>query len=256
MLTGRSGIPRRRNATALDDAEAEGLPPQPLRRVYIPKRATASGPSRIPTMKDRAMQALYLLALDPIAETTADPELLWVPEGTIHGRRHRQCPYGPETEHAPQWIFEGDITSALTGSAMNGYWLIFPWRRAILQKWLKAGFMEKHVLSCHRGRDTSGRHLLTRAGEPDAGWPGTGREGTLPDSHPRAGRCKVNLVRYADDFIITGSSENSWRRGQTSGGAVPANEDWNSPPRRRGSRISRTALISSDRTYASTMASS
>jgi retron-type reverse transcriptase len=27
----------------------------------------------IPTMKDRVMQALHLLAFDPIAETTADP---------------------------------------------------------------------------------------------------------------------------------------------------------------------------------------
>jgi len=33
----------------------------------------------VPTMKDRAMQALHLLALDPIAETTAD----WVWQGGL-----------------------------------------------------------------------------------------------------------------------------------------------------------------------------
>ena len=90
------------------------------------------------------MQALHLLALDPVAETTADKNSYGFRQQRSCADAIQQC-FNALTNASTQWILEGDIRSCF--DRISHDWLLahVHMDRAILQKWLQSGYMDKHV---------------------------------------------------------------------------------------------------------------
>lgn len=187
---------------------------KPLRRVFIEKKGKkAKRPLGIPCMYDRAMQALYALALDPVSEVTADTK-------SFGFRKNRCCQDACEyiftalsRKTSAEWVLEGDIKGCF--DHISHEWLVenIPMDKSVLKQFLKAGFVfENELFPTDDGTPQGGviSPILANMALDGMQKMLSDRFHTNPlgkidlrfkNAH------KVNLVRYADDFIVTAATK-------------------------------------------------
>ncbi|MFB2979053.1 group II intron reverse transcriptase/maturase [Microseira sp. BLCC-F43] len=179
---------------------------KPTRRVWIPKPGTEEKrPLGIPTMTDRALQALVKLALEPEWEAVFEPNSFGLGPGrSCHDAI--QAIYNA-TRYKNKYVLDADIAKCF--DKINHETLLrklntFPTIRRQIRAWLKAGVMD-------------GKQLFpTSLGTPQGGVISTllanialhGMENrikqyaeTLPGKKQH-NRDALSLIRYADDFVI------------------------------------------------------
>ena len=170
---------------------------KPLKRIYIPKPGKdTKRPLSIPTIYDRTMQALYALALQPVAETGADKRSFGF---RLFRSAQDAAQYAFNCLHNPkssQWILEGDIKGCFDNISHNWLEKNIPMDRSVLSQFLKAGYVfEKNLYHTDRGTPQGGiiSPILANITLD-------GIESILMEQYPAM---KVHFIRYADDFMVT-----------------------------------------------------
>jgi len=183
-----------------------GTKVSPTRRVWIPKPGTEEKrPLGIPTMKDRALQALVKLALEPEWEARFEPN-------SYGFRPGRSCQDAVQAifnaiRYKPKFVLDADISKCfdrIDHEALLKKLNTFPTIRRQIRAWLKAGVMDNM------------QYLQTSEGTPQGGVISPllanialhGMEERIKQyaetlkGEKRENRKSLSLIRYADDFVI------------------------------------------------------
>jgi RNA-directed DNA polymerase len=178
---------------------------KPVRRVWIPKNNREKRPLGIPTMADRATQALVKMAIEPEWEVKFEPN-------SYGFRPGRSCHDAIEAifnavRVKPKYVLDADIAKCF--DRINHKQLLkklntYPKLRRQIKAWLKAGVMD------------NGKKLFPEEGTPQGGVISPmlanialhGMEERIKEyaatwkGRKRNNQYSLNLIRYADDFVI------------------------------------------------------
>lgn len=196
---------------AIYELKIRGYKAKPTRRIHIKKANGKLRPLSIPTMQDRAMQTLHLLALQPIAEMQAD-------KGSFGFRMYRGTQDAMERifrvlcqKNSAEWILEGDIKGCFDNISHKWLEENIEMDKKILKQFIKAGYVYKRKLyPTSQGAIQGGAISPTLANITLDGLEEKIHRETNKGKRVKTlvhREQKVNFIRFADDFIVTGKSK-------------------------------------------------